>query len=59
MDIKDAETFIDKQDMIQVQNFAKDTGDYFSLSQVDQQVIALGVKMARLKKEHDCLKHEP
>ena len=56
LDIKDSSTFIDKQDMVQVQNFAKDTGDFFSLSQVDTQVIALGVKMARVKKEHDCVK---
>ena len=36
LDVKKAKTFIDKQDMIQVQNFAKDTGDFFSLSEVDQ-----------------------
>ena len=33
--------------MVQVQNFAKDTGDWTSLSEVDTQVIAMGVKIAR------------
>ena len=33
---KSAETFIDKTDMVHAQNFAKDTGDYASLSLVDQ-----------------------
>lgn len=50
---------MDKKDLIHVQNFAKDTGDYNSLSLVDQQVIALGIKMARDKNEIDLVRTEP
>jgi len=28
IDVKNAETFLDRDDLILVQNFAKDTGDY-------------------------------
>ena len=28
IDVKNAETFLDPEDLIHVQNFAKDTGDY-------------------------------
>lgn len=42
-----------------MQNFAKDTGDFTSISEVDTQVIALGVRMAHLKDEHALLKQEP
>ena len=45
--------------MIAVKNFAKDTGDFTSLSEVDMQVIALGVSMARRKKEQHLVKTEP
>ena len=34
-------------------NFCKDTGDYLGLSQVDRQVIALGVAISRTKGEFD------
>lgn len=56
---KSAETFIDKSDMIHAQNFAKETGDFTSLSQVDQQVIALGIKIAREKGEIAQVRKEP
>lgn len=59
LDVKTAKTFIDREDMVQVKNFAKDTGDFTSLSEVDQQVIALGVKMAKIKKQSDCIRSEP
>ena len=42
-----------------VQNFAKDTGDFRSLSKVDMMVIAAGVKYAKLKGEIDKVKKEP
>ena len=45
--------------MIRAQNFAKDTGDYTSLSLVDQQVIALGIRVAREKGEIDSVRMEP
>ena len=42
-----------------VSNFAKDTGDYKSLSRTDMRVIALGVQLAREKGEFAKLKREP
>ena len=45
--------------MIHVENFAKDTGDWKSLSKVDLQVIALGVRLAKEKGEIDNIKKEP
>jgi hypothetical protein len=33
--VKDGSVYIQKQDMTHVQNFAKDTGDFKSLSLVD------------------------
>ena len=59
LDVKDADTFISRDDMVQVQNFAKDTGDFTSLSTVDTQVIAMGVRIARQKNEHGMIKSEP
>ena len=53
MTVKDAAVTLTKDDINLVQNFAKDTGDYKSLSFVDQQVIALGVHLARQKGELD------
>ena len=47
LQVKEVSTWLDKKDMNQVQNFAKDTGDFSSLSLVDTQVIAMGVKLAR------------
>ena len=41
--------------MIHVDNFAKDTGDFKSLSQTDRQVIALGIRLAVEKGEYDKL----
>jgi rRNA maturation endonuclease Nob1 len=37
------EEYLDANNMIMVSNFAKDTGDYKSLSRTDMRVIALGV----------------
>ena len=45
--------------MVKVKNFAKDTGDFTSLSEVDMQVIALGVSMARRKNEIHLVKTKP
>ena len=45
--------------MIHVENFAKDTGDWKSLSKVDLQVIALGVRLAKEKGEFENIKKEP
>jgi len=59
MDVKTAKTFIERSELITVKNFAKDTGDFTSLSEVDMQVIALGVGMARLKKEQHMIRKEP
>ncbi len=59
LDVKTAKTYLDHEDIVQVKNFAKDTGDFTSLSEVDQQVIALGVKIARVKKEHEFIRSEP
>ena len=59
LQLKSADTYINEQDMIQTQNFAKDTGDFNSLSLVDQQVIALGIKVAREKGEGDKVRNEP
>jgi hypothetical protein len=42
-----------------VQNFAKDTGDFKSLSLVDQLVIALGVRLAKERDDFDKVRHEP
>jgi len=47
LDVKSASTFLERADLVQVRNFAKDTGDFTTLSDVDIEVIALGVKMAR------------
>lgn len=50
---------IDKETLIHVTNFAKDTGDYKSLSQTDLKVIALGVQLAKNRGEADRVKKEP
>ena len=59
MKLKTAETFIEKSDIIKVENFAKDTGDFNSLSKVDKLVIALGLRLAIEKGEDDRIKSEP
>ena len=59
MKLKTAETFIEKSDIIKVENFAKDTGDFNSLSKVDKLVIALGLRLAIEKGEDDRIKAEP
>ena len=59
MKLKTAETFIEKSDIIKVENFAKDTGDFNSLSKVDKLVIALGLRLAIEKGEDDRIKKEP
>ena len=59
MKLKSAETFIEKSDIIKVENFAKDTGDFNTLSKVDKLVIALGIRLAIEKGEIDKIKDEP
>ena len=59
IDVKNAETFLDREDLIWVQNFAKDTGDYQTLSKVDQLVISLGIKLARIRGEDHLVRREP
>ena len=56
LQVKTKATFIDKKDMTRVQNFAKDTGDFSTLSLVDTEVIAMGLKIAREKNEHHLLR---
>ena len=51
--------YLDAGNMVFVSNFAKDTGDYKSLSKTDMKVIALGVQLAREKNEFEKLKQEP
>eukprot|EP00347_Sterkiella_histriomuscorum_P012631 403367830 len=53
------EEYVDASNMILVSNFAKDTGDFKTLSKVDMRVIALGVQLAREKGEFEKLKQEP
>lgn len=59
MDLKSADTYIDKSDLTQVHNFAKDTGDFKSLSKVDLLVIALGVKIAKEQGDAHLVRKEP
>lgn len=59
MKLKTADTFIEKSDIIKVENFAKDTGDFNTLSKVDKLVIALGLRLAIEKGEDDRIKSEP
>ena len=59
MKLKSAETFIEKSDIIKVENFAKDTGDFNTLSKVDKLVIALGIRLAIEKGDIDRIKDEP
>lgn len=59
LDIKEHQTFLSKADIDQVSNFAKDTGDFISLSKVDIQVIALGVAIAKKNKEEELINKEP
>lgn len=44
-------SYIEDADRITVENFAKDTGDFKTLSYVDILVIAFGLTLAREKKE--------
>lgn len=59
IDVKNADTFLEQRELDIVHNFAKDTGDYRSLSKVDMMVIALGVKYSKLKGEFQKIKLEP
>ncbi len=53
------EEFIDAATLKMVSNFAKDTGDFKSLSQTDLKVMALGVQLAKQNGELDKVKKEP
>lgn len=59
MQVKSGATYIQKPDLVLVQNFAKDTGDFKSLSKVDQLVIALGVRLAKDRDDFDRVRTEP
>lgn len=59
LSVKQRETFLEKIDIDQVENFAKDTGDFVSLSKVDTQVIALGVRLAKSIGEGHLIRREP
>lgn len=52
-------SFIDDADRITVENFAKDTGDFKTLSYVDILVIAFGLTLAREKGEIQHVLQEP
>ena len=51
MEVKQGKSAIGEKDQIIVDNFAKDTGDFHTLSVVDRQVIALGLSISRTKNE--------
>ena len=59
LDVKSSDRFIDKEDIDWVHNFAKDTGDYQTLSKVDMLVIALGLKLTRQRGEIHLVRKEP
>lgn len=59
LDVRPADTFLSQADIDCVHDFAKDTGDYRSLSKVDMMVIAAGVKLAKDKGEIAKVKMEP
>lgn len=50
---------IDEKDQTVVDNFAKDTGDFGTLSLVDRRVIALGVAISKEKGEYNKVVKEP
>ena len=45
--------------MVHVNNFAKDTGDYFNLSKVDKMVIGMGVELSKIRGQYDKVRTEP
>lgn len=59
IDVKNHETWLEKEDLEWVHNFAKETGDFQTLSKVDMMVIAMGVKVAREKGELALVRREP
>lgn len=59
IEVKNHETFLEKADIAWVHNFAKDTGDFQTLSKVDMMVIAAGLKIARQKGEVDKVRKHP
>lgn len=59
IDVKSGSTFIPEKDQIKVDNFAKDTGDFIGLSQVDRMVIAMGVAVSKEKGEYDKIRTNP
>ncbi len=50
---------VDEKDFEMVQAFAKETGDFSSLSKTDMEVIALGVALAREAGQENLVKKEP
>ena len=59
LSVKQRDTFLEKIDIDEVENFAKDTGDFVSLSKVDVQVIAMGVRLAKSIGEGHLIRKEP
>jgi len=55
----ESSSYIEDADRITVENFAKDTGDYKTLSHVDILVIAFGLTLAREKNEIQHVLQEP
>ena len=52
-------TSISAPSFVQASNFAKDTGDFRSLSTTDLKVIALGIHLARNLNQDHLLRKEP
>ena len=59
LQVKSGSGYVQKADLDFVQNFAKDTGDFKSLSQVDQLVIALGVRLSKERDDFGNVRKEP
>ena len=56
LQVKSADHFLDKKDIVRVENFAKDTGDWVGLSKVDMLVISLGLKLAQERGENHLVR---
>ena len=56
---KSAATYLNPNDNIRVENFAKDTGDFIGLSKVDMLVISMGMQLARERGELNLVRKVP
>lgn len=59
LSVKNAETFLARNDLNLVENFAKETGDFIGLSKVDLMVIAMGLQLARERGESSMVRKKP